>query len=63
MTRTANKRPAKSDAFPSAELRRARMLAYLDASRDDFKRRLETVSRSGIKTDGLLAGPSAKNER
>lgn len=62
MKRTSKKNPAKSDEFPNAELRRTRMLAYLNASRDALKCRLEKAAQLGTKANGLLAGPTMKVE-
>lgn len=61
MKRTSKKHLVKSDDFPNAELRNARMLAYLDASWDAFKCRLEKAAPLGVRANGVLAGPSAKN--
>lgn len=61
MKRNSRKHPTKRNEFPSAELRRARMLAYLDASSDAFKSQLEKAEQLGRKANGLLAGPIAKS--
>lgn len=61
MKQTSKKHPEKSDDFPNAELRNARMLSYLDASRDAFKCRLEKATQLGVRANGVLAGPTAKS--
>lgn len=61
MKQTSKKRSVILDDFPNAELRRERMLAYLDASKDDFRCRLEKAAQLSIKVSGVLAGPTVKS--
>lgn len=62
MKRISKKRSPGLDEFPCAELRHVRMLAYLDASRDTFKNRVEKAAHLGNKANGLLAGPTANSK-
>lgn len=61
MKRNSRKHPTKRNEFPCAELRRSRMLTYLDVSREAFKSQLKRAGQLGSKANGLLAGPIAKS--